>query len=276
MQVQSMPVMQPMARPLAILQTGEYPLWFQLTNEGPVLLNTIEDAIFSVPLIPWPFALYISFFQERDDELIMVINRYGFMKLAPYKGFVEGIALYRFSNEIFRQYTIGGFVFYKENPTALLYLDERFLDTGNPLPHSRTWTFNMESNIPFPLEIPALEIFPADEGWDIDTLRLGSDGYWYYRARKDSGPQPAIRILRTANLIEAGENTSLGAFQNSAPGEPVLHEKFPLPPLPDGYVYTGTGRTGDSLFAAWEEQDNFFIGAAGFMVMKYLKDADYD
>jgi hypothetical protein len=255
------------AKPLAILQTGEHPLWFQLTEEGPVLLESIEDAMFSAALVPWPLALHIRFFQVQGDELTMAVNRDGFMRLSPNSG-TAGLALCRFyGGGFWRQYTIGGFVFYEDKPAALLYLDDRFLDSSAPLPSPRAWTFNMESNIPFPLDIPALELFPAGEGWDIDYIRLAPDGFWYYRAGKRNAPQPEVRMLRTADLARAGNDVSLEDFQNSAPRNVEISPNPALPPLPKGFVYTGTGTVGGSLFASWEEQEDFNIGAAGFVLL---------
>ena len=254
------------AVPLAILQTGEYPLWFQLTEDGPVHIESIEDAINTAAFIPWPLALHVRFFLEREEELFLTINRDGFMKFAPYSDNVTGIAMYRFSGgELWRQYTVGGFVFYDDKPAALLYLDDRFLDTSAPLPRPSTWSFNMESNRPFPLDIPALLPYSPEDGWSVDTLR-SAGGFTYYRAVRKSGSRPAIRMFRTADLNLAGEEISIDVFYNSAPHAAEITQ--PLPPLPEGFVYTGIGRAGDSLFASWEEQDNFYIGAAGFMVIK--------
>ena len=254
------------AVPLAILQTGEYPLWFQLTEGGPAHIESIEDAINTAAFIPWPLALHVRFFLEREEGLFLTINRDGFMKLAPYSDSVTGIAMYRFSGgEFWRQYTVGGFVFFDDKPAALLYLDDRFLDTNAPLPRPCTWSFNMESNRPFSLDIPALLPFPPEDGWSVHTLRLAG-GFTYYRAVRKSGSRPAIRMLRTADLNLAGEEISLNVFYSSAPRETEITQ--PLPPLPEGFFYTGIGRVGDSLFASWEEQDNFYIGAAGFMVIK--------
>ena len=257
----------PSARAQAILRTGEQPLWFQLTEEGPVHLRVIEDAVLSAALVPWTMALHVRFFQEREDGLVMAVNRDGFLKLAPNGGTTPGLALYRFSDRFWRQYTVGGFVYYDDKPAALLYIDDRFLDVDAPLPQPRTWSFNMESNSPFPIDIPALQFFPAEEGWDVDTLRPGGDGFWYYRAVKRSGPNPEIRVLRAADLSRAGESVSLDLFYSSAsPVDEIIHPA--LPPLPEGFFYTGVGKAGDSIFASWEEQDNFLIGAAGFVVLK--------
>jgi hypothetical protein len=256
------------ALPLAILQPGEHPLWFKLTENGPVHIESIEDAVYSAALIPWPLSLHIRFFHERENELVMAVNRGGFLKLSPHGGNISELALYNFSGgDFWRRYTVGGFVYYEDKPAALLYLDNRFLDTAYPLPHSRTWTFNMDSNTPYPLEIPALELFPVADGWDADTLRLGPDGFWYYRISNRDSPQPVIRMMRTANLAYSGESISADVFFNSAPRIDEINHSF-LPPLPEGFIYTGIGRAGDSLFASWEEQHEFNTGAAGFIVMK--------
>jgi hypothetical protein len=327
---------------VAVLQAGEYPLWFQLTDTGPALLDSIEDARFSAALIPWPLALHIRFILARGDELVMAVNRDGFISLGPWGG-SGGIGLYHVSGgEFWRRYTVGALLTFEEKPAALLYRDDRFLDSGASLPRPRVWTFGPESPVPVGLEIPALGPFPPEEGWDADTLRLGPDGFWYYRVMKQDEVQPEIRRFRTADLGQPGETVSIGSFQNSALPEPlsaapaplrelfgavaegasalVISPDFPqprsfagsgqspvllacyrsgaddgaqipaaavfpdgrgmylsaageprpfsLPPLPEGFVYTGIGFTAGALFAAWEEQEEFNIGAAGFMVIQ--------
>ncbi|MDR2965417.1 MAG: hypothetical protein LBU88_06545 [Treponema sp.] len=253
------------ALPAAILQTGEHPIWFQLTENGPVHIESIEDAVMSAAFVPWPFALHVRFYNEKDDKLIMAINRDGFVKITPSD---TGLALYHFSGgAMWKQYTIGGFFNYNDQDTALLYIDDRFLSSSAPIPNPRTWTIDMEFNSIVPLGIPALELYPASEGWDIDTLRQSSDGYWYYRVSKLKTLQPEIFYLRTENLAQAGIVISVEDFFSSAPQEKIIkHPSLPL--LPEGFVYTALAHVGDSLFVSWEEQDAFNIGAAGFMLIK--------
>lgn len=43
---------------------------------------------------------------------------------------------------------------------------------------------------------------------------------------------------------------------------------FSLPELPGGFAYTGLARAGDAWIAAWEEQDGWAVGAAGFLVLR--------
>jgi hypothetical protein len=64
----------------------------------------------------------------------------------------------------------------------------------------------------------------------------------------------------TAALVFPGGG-GIFAGPASVPGE------FTLPVLPEGFVYTRIGFAGPVLIAAWEEQQDWRIGAAGFMVI---------
>ena len=337
------------ARPLAVLQAGKYPLWFQFTDDGPVLIDTIEDACFSAAFIPWPLARHISFILARDDELMMSVNRDGFIYLSPWqsgKAENDGIGLYRLiGGEYWQRYTTGAFFLLGEDrkPLALLYRDDRFVDSDQPVPPARLWTFNLQAVLPYTTPMPLLDDFPPEEGWNIDSLRRGSDANWYFRASRKTEARSEIRMLRAGDFTASGEQVSLGPFQNSALPEPVsaapqvLREMlgivfsesgysaanvvspefqcarlfaadpnsgaiagfysgayllvvsangeafyietgtasggttsvrhFSLPGLPEGFVYTGVSMIAGAVFASWEEQEGYSIGAAGFMVI---------
>jgi len=257
------------AYPMAILQPGTQPLWFEVTEDGPIHITSIEDVASVYAFIPWPYAVHISSMEETKDGIIAVVNKDGFLKINLNDGKDSGLALYHFSGGHFwRPYTVGGFINYDNNPTALLYLDERFFSSDEPLPLHRTWSFNMNANVPFPLDIPVFQFFPADEGWDIDTLRLANDGLYYYRAARRSGASPLVRMFRADNLEKLGEEIPIETFYNSAP-RLNDHSHPALPVLPNGFIYTGVGRVGNALFASWEEQEDFSIAAAGFVILKY-------
>jgi len=344
------PVTAPAVAPSMILRAGEYPLWFQFTADGPALIETIEDACFSAALVPWPLAPHVRFMLAQGDTLLMAVNRDGFIRFFPQRDGDGYIGLYRFSGgEFWRQYTVGAFFFFDEKPAALLYRDDRFFDSDAPPPSPRIWTFDRNAANPQPLALPSLDAFAPQDGWDIDTLRRGGDGLWYFRAVKKAPAQlelrPEIRLLRS-DLVKEGELVSLGAFQNAALPESISaapgplrdmaaavfaesdsglgavvspefqttrtfainREKsaitgfysgkpenafllattpqgdalyaqtnanvirhFSLPPLPEGFCYTGIGMCGDTIFASWEEQDEYSIGAAGFMVIQLMR-----
>jgi hypothetical protein len=256
------------AKPFAIVRGGEYPVWFQLTDRGPVHIEAVEDSFFTCALIPWPLALHVRFYEINNNELFLAVNRDGFIKFTVNDDNSGSLALYRFSGENFQQYTAGGFIFYDDNPAALLYLDDRFLDSGAPVPSPRTWTFSIKSNTPFPVNIPALELFPAEDGWNIDTLRLSGDGYYYYRVINWLSEQPQIRMLRSLNLAQGGNDVSLEAFQNSASPEPETWQHSSFPHLPENFFYTGYIWLAKNLIGFWEEQQDYNIGAAGFIIIK--------
>ena len=329
----------PPVKPLAIVQAGEFPLWFQFTGEGPVLIETIEDACFSAALVPWPLAPHVRFMLAQGDDLLIAVNHDGFIRLSPYEA--ASIGLYYFSGgEFWRRYTVGAFVLFDEKPSALLYRDDRFFDSDEAIPSPRLWTFDRYSAGMQPQTLPALDAFAPEDGWDVDALRRGADGFWYFRAVKKMASRPEIRMLRSGDLAREGETVSLGAFQNAALPEPLSaapdplgemlaavfaenncglasvvspefqtvrsfaanREKaaisgffsgaffmaafpngsalymevpaarsiryFSLPSLPEGFVYTGIGICGDTIFASWEEQHEYSIGAAGFMVLR--------
>ena len=336
------PPVVPPVLPLAILQAGEYPLWFQFTGEGPVLIETITEACLSAALIPWPLAPHVRFMLAHGEDLLMAVNRDGFICLSPREG--GQAALYRFSGgEFWQQYTVGAFVILDEKPAALLYRDDRFFTSDAFLPSPRLWTFNLHTTALIPLALPLLDSFAPEDGWDIDALRAGGDGYWYFRALRKTGSQRDILMLRSGDPGQKGEPVSRGAFQNAALPEPLTaapetlrdmlsavfarsgcgiaavvspefqtmrsfavnreraalmgfyapgHKSFlaiqpqgagfyltgnedsfdvqriSLPPLPEGFVYTGIGMIESTLIAVWEEQDGYSIGAAGFMLMK--------
>jgi len=255
------------AYPLAILQAGTNPLWFQLTEDGPVHIEAIEDAADIYAFAPWPYARHVRFIRETRDGIVMAVNRDGFLKLTPGQGRTPDISMYRFTSDALRTYSIGGFIFYDDLPAVVLYLDDIFQIQDLSPPKPRVWSFNMNSNTPFPITIPALNYFPEEEGWNIDSLRLADNGFYYYRAARRRGNDPGVKMFRSTNLEQEGVEISVDVFFNSIPRETVFSNPS-LPPLPQGFAYTSTGRVGGILFASWEEQEDFSVAAAGFVLIK--------
>jgi hypothetical protein len=344
-------------KPLAVLQAGKYPLWFQFTDDGPVLIDTIEDACFSAAFIPWPLARHISFILARDDEIMMTVNRGGFMCLTPWQGGKQensGIGLYYISGgDYWQRYTTNAFFMIGEErkPLAFLYRDNRFIDSDqsddSPL---YFWTFDLQTALPYKTPLTLLDAFPLEERWVMESFRYGPDGFVYFRVYRQT-EKPEIRMYKADSFSSPAEQISLGAFQNSAKPEPVsaapeiLGEmlglvfsesgykgaanvvspefqyarsfasdtdssaitgfysgnfflaitpngeafyietgtaleraasgramsvrRFSLPGLPEGFVYTGVSMIADAVFASWEEQEGYSIGAAGFMALKF-------
>jgi hypothetical protein len=208
---------------------------------------------------------------------------------------------------------------------------------------------------PAGLDPPAFKAFPPADDWDIDALRQGPDGYWYFRGIQRKTAQPKTLYLRTPKLTQPGEPVSLTDFRNSAlpsptkkappllksvleevfrqtdpkyiplagiiapnfpypryfAPDPALPEKGPnllelsgyylekpgltkaavilpdgrgiagktlrsqetlqtiaLPALPAGFSYTRIGIAGETLVAAWEEQQDMSIGSTGLLFIR--------
>ncbi|MDR1353827.1 MAG: hypothetical protein LBK05_11155 [Treponema sp.] len=105
----------------------------------------------------------------------------------------------------------------------------------------------------------------------------GYDAPRYFAAGKDGGGE-AVSFTELSGFYLPPE------FPGGEPG-PFAAALFPdgrlvyaageggairaaLPALPEGFVYTRLGVAGTALLAAWEEQLEWNIGAAGFMVIK--------
>jgi hypothetical protein len=90
------------------------------------------------------------------------------------------------------------------------------------------------------------------------------------------------RSFTAASKNGAPDNGVIAGFYSgafflalSANGEAFYNEagaastrRFSMPALPEGFVYTGIGMIAGAVFASWEEQEGYSIGAAGFMVVK--------
>jgi hypothetical protein len=288
---------------------------------------------------------------EESGRLIMAVNRDGFLVWEPG---ADGLALYRVAGaEYWEPYTVASLFSFQGTPSALLYREDFFgLDGAEALaiPLKRIWGLAENSHAMTVMDIPAFSALPAEEGWGLEALRFGQDGFWYYRGlRKGAAPdtQPEFRYFRTADLAVPGEFVSAGLFRTAmtpytnydmpfpiravldgagrlagdgmipvaavvspdfpalryfslesglggpeepepveiagyyqAPGRaiavfpdgrgvyvPEAVLAFALPPLPEGFVYTRIGLAGEVLIAGWEEQQDWLVGAAGFMVI---------
>ena len=91
------------------------------------------------------------------------------------------------------------------------------------------------------------------------------------RFTENSGSGP---ILPTYYRVGINDSFALAilptgkGWYTSAESPDVVPQAFSLPPLPDGFLYTWVGIAGDSLFACWEEQEEYNTGASGFMAIK--------
>ena len=214
-------LMSPFWPALAMLETGENPLWFELTHNGPALIDSPWTAS-AAPITPWPHARFIPSFMPWQDSIVMAVNLDGFLVLGPAMESAaeqEGrtrTVLYRISDpEYWAPFTIGSFFLWRNQPSALLYRNNFFTDLHPYSPQIPVFTLNESSAVPLGVEVPALKRFPPGNNWETETLWRGHSGQWYYRMREKGGRQHRIAYFRTYDLEQAGERVTQTAWRNS-------------------------------------------------------------
>jgi hypothetical protein len=264
----------PFPAPLAILKAGENPLWFELAEGGPRLIDSPGGAAL-VPFIPWPLARHVrgmlsgSFGNAAGEEgLVMAVNRDGFLRFVPWSGAGpvsgddRGVALYRTADAPrWGRYSLAALFPFEGRAAILLYRDDFFSDSGASPPSPRAFALEPVSPELRPLDLPVFGDFSPEEGWDVDALRLAPDGYWYYRVlRKDTG-RPEIGYYRTRSLDLKGEVVSVSAFQNSVLPEPLAAAPSPLRSVLEAAFDPATGN-GSALvvFSAFPGPRRFSLG----------------
>ena len=260
---------------LALLETGRNPLWFELSPGGPILVDSPATASL-VPYAPWPHARHVAGMTLWQDFLVLAVNLDGFLVLSLADAGINGAntraLLYRVSGgEFWERYTAGSLFIWQEQPAVLLYRNSFFAPLYPVPPQPQVFVLGKTSAAPVAAEIPAFNMFPPSENWEAEIVRHSPRGYWYFRMRERSGQRNQSAYFRTQSLETEGQRISTDQWRNAEIHREVdALQEFPLPPLPDGFVYTGAARLGDIVLASWEEQQGVSIGAAGFMVQSKI------
>jgi hypothetical protein len=226
--------------PQVFLKPGENPLWFELGREGPELIASPDEASLT-PFAPWPLARLVTGLLSQEDRLIGAVNKSGFLVFIPEP---EGeLALYAVTDvPDWEPYTVASLFLYQEAPAVLLYRNDFFAEVQAPPPDPPVRGLVRDSPRPVELDLPALGNLSWGEGWEVDALRPGRDGYWYYRGDKQGGDKPETAYFRCQDLSGPGEPVSAGAFRAaSAPfplkEAPVLLERI----LEEAFRLSGPG-----------------------------------
>jgi hypothetical protein len=234
------------------------------------------------PFTPWPLAPHAAALLTHRGIVYLALNRNGLLAFLPMEG--GDLGLYRFAaTDYWESYTVGNLFLYDDKPALFFYRNDTFAEPAAPPPDPPVLALfppaggrgTAEPSDLFegglePLEIPALAGIPFTEGWEADIMRSGADGLWYYRAvrRKNGGRE--TRYFRTPDLSRRGEEIGPGLYRNSQQEKIAEPDLSGLPPLPEDFFYTHVVRQGDLVIASWEEQRDYNIGAAGFMVVRGL------
>jgi hypothetical protein len=207
-------------RPFAILRAGVNPLWFELAEGGPRLIDSPGEAAIG-SFVPWPLARHVRAMLPVEGGLVMAVNRDGFLEAAGGSAGEEGAALYRSADPLrWDCYSVASLFLYEGRPAVLLCRDDFFSDSTAPLPSPRVWLAE-RGRRPWGLELPFFAELSAEEGWEVDALRYGADRRWYCRGVKRNSAAPALVFLRGADLAGRGEAVTVSAFRAAARPEPT-------------------------------------------------------
>jgi hypothetical protein len=273
----------------AIVKPGGDPIWFELGPEGPVHIPSPEAAG-RVPYQPWTGARFVAGMNLGSGRLVMAVNRYGFLVWAPQNG---EAALYQLPEPAWDGLTVAALFRYAPGDgsagngsgawdTALLYRDDVFSDTEDGPPENRVRAlppggFEVET-----LNIPAFSPLPGNEGWDLESLRQGRDGAWYFRGTR-GGVNPASVYYRAQELIFPGDSVAFGVFRSAV--SPYNYEEAPsvlrealeeaavleggktliaaiISPVFDAPRYFAAGSAGDGDLSSFTELSGFYLPAS--------------
>ena len=215
------------SHPLALLRSGENPLWFELGEQGPTLIPSPEEAPLH-PFVPWPLTRRVAGVLGREDRIILGINREGFLAFVPWtEGGNGSIALYRIDGGAFwKDYSVEALFVFNASPAAMLYRDDYFIDSALPVPSPRVWGLDTGTGMK-ELIVGAFEDLPPEGGWDIEALRQGPDERWYYRALRKGGTLRGMGYFSAGDLSLPGEPSNREAVQNAS--RPRSREQAPEP-----------------------------------------------
>ncbi|QQO11063.1 hypothetical protein [Breznakiella homolactica] len=249
--------------PEIFIVSGEVPLWFELAPGGPRRIDSPENAAL-VDFSPWPLSRHITSMDAAENRLVMASNRSGFLVSVPWSE--DRIALFRIADENYwSDYTVASVFSLRGRSCILLYRDDFFTEPGQKLPDPRAFYLSRESPAPVAVDIGAFADQPPDEGWDIESLQRGNDGFWYYRAVQKDKAQGIRSYYRTADLETPGEACSSAAFINAqtplhwqdAPGllRPVLEAAAEM-------LGSGAVSVAEIISPDWDGTQYFILGTS--------------
>ena len=206
---------------LALLETGDNPLWFELGSGGPLLIES-PGAASLAPYAPWPHARFILGMMVWKGFLVMAVNRDGFLVLGPdlngaSAGLDSGrVVLYRSaSGAYWDPYTAESFFLWQDKPAVLIYRNDFFSEHEAPSPEPQVFVLDTASAVPLGAAVPALQKFPPGDAWEAELVRKGPDGFWYYRVKEKGKSSGETAYFRTPDLGKEGVKISAGEWRNS-------------------------------------------------------------
>lgn len=264
--------------PAALIEVENKPVWVEFESNTLRQLDTPENAALN-PFKAWPLAEYVVDMVEWQDSIVIAVNRGGFWLV---KRSDDGVLeLYFLTESKFTpSYTMHSVFFFQKKPVFLIYRNDFFGKNEISPPASRFFTIKDNESGLESINIPVFSKFSGVNDWDIEEIFDTNDGFWYFKAIRKDEKSGAVYYARTMELsAPAGEEITASAYMTAAmnaaePGASDYEETATfsspmsltgLPPLPENFVYTSQSQINGIYITAWEERENWNIGAAGLL-----------
>jgi hypothetical protein len=149
----------------------------------------------------------------------MAVNRDGFLVWVPPAASQSGAALFRLPEPAWDGLTVAALFRFSPGggggrTAALLYQDRVFSAAEPATPEQRVRALPPGGFGAETLDIPAFAALPATENWNLESLRRGQDGAWYFRGARESANPPAV-YYRAEELSLPGHSVNIGLFRNA-------------------------------------------------------------
>jgi hypothetical protein len=213
---------------------------------------------------------------KTGDSVIAALNQAGFVRFEGDDHNKGEITLSFIPvNGAWKNYTVGGFFLDNNMPVAVIYSDSFFSKAPQPAPTERLWSLDLATNSLNRQESSAFAAVPGKEDWNINTCFPGGGKIWFEAVRNLNGGQET-RYYSAASLESDAEACSFALFKNASVvyNDNKKCDVSSLPQLPEGFSWDYVEPLGSSIIAAWEERQDWNVGAAGFMIKTGTEDND--
>ncbi len=197
--------------PSAIVVPGDNPLWFEFSDEEPLVISSPEEASLR-SFVPWPHSIHIQNMLIDENRLVMAVNRLGFLVFIPWDN--NRLGMYSVSDKNdWSPHSIASFFLFDQKPSALLYRNDFFSNNEDiSLPETPVRALIKGNTQPITAEIPAFKDFPSLNGWDIEALDQGKDGAWYFIVVQKSSDIYGKFYYKAESLDEQPSPISMGDY----------------------------------------------------------------
>ena len=204
---------------IARLKAGANPIWFEFTDSrssgygNPGQISSPAEASLA-EFTPWPFARNSAGMLAFGNNIVLGINRFGFLVFGPDTDKSTAV-MYSVPDSTWDDYSIASVFMFEQNPAVLLYRDD-FFDIPKEEPPQYP-VMILDEKYPAPAGIiTGFLKFIFDNDLEANLLRKGVDNTWYVRCRKTNEYPSEAEFFRTVDLIALPEKISQAAFRNSS------------------------------------------------------------